>query len=48
MGGSIELVPTLTEAEIERLSRFGDVCRFADSALNGFGRRRSGGSRRGG
>jgi thioredoxin reductase (NADPH) len=30
MGRPIELVPTLTAAEIERLSRFGDVCRFAD------------------
>ena len=30
MGGPIELVPTLTPSEMERLFRFGDVCRFAD------------------
>jgi thioredoxin reductase (NADPH) len=30
MGGPVELVPTLTSAEIERLFRFGEVCRFAD------------------
>jgi len=30
MGGPIELVPTLTSAEIERLFRFGEVCRFAE------------------